>query len=105
MSGNAKGWSLKNEEKHQGWARIDTVLEEEDSRVLSQLVTSPSCAVKSALLTFFFFFFFATGFQVKKRIPQGFPRKQKLMLPQQLQPPLAKFCSGTNRSLPSAVYF
>lgn len=31
--------------------------------------------------------------------------KQKLMLSQQFQLPLAKFCSGTNRSLPSGVYF
>lgn len=31
--------------------------------------------------------------------------KQKLMLSQQFQPSLAKFCSGTNGSLPSGVCF
>lgn len=104
MSGNAKGWSLKTRRRSTRdgpgltlfWKR-----KIQGSCLSLWPDTSPSCAVKSVLLTIFF----ATGFQVKKRIPQSFPRKQKLMLPQQLQPPLAKFCSGTNRSLPSAVYF
>lgn len=40
MSGNAgRLWLKKQEDKHQGWARIGTALEEEGSRVLSQLVT------------------------------------------------------------------
>lgn len=40
MSGNAgRLWFEKQEDKHEGWARIRTALEEEPSRVLSQLVT------------------------------------------------------------------
>lgn len=104
MSGNAKGWSLKNRRRSPRDGPGLTLFWQrkiQGSCLSLWSDTSPSCAVKSVLLTIFF----ATGFQVKKKISQSFPRKQKLMLPQQLQPPLAKFCSGTNRSLPSAVYF
>lgn len=61
--------------------------------------TSPSRAVKSLPLLF------SNRIFRLKRNEHSFQMKQKLMISQQFQPSLAKFCSGTNESLPSGVYF
>lgn len=102
VSGNTgRLWLEKQQDKQQERASIHGALEEEGPSISSQLVTYS---------LFFLHFkiswiFFATGFQVKRKNKQSFQMKQKLMLSQQFQPSLAKFCSGTNGSLPSGVCF
>lgn len=102
VSGNAGRLQLeKQQDKQQGWASVHGALEEKGPSVLSQLVT---CSL-FVLCFKISWFFFATRFQVKRKNKQSFQMKQKLMLSQQFQPSLAKFCSGTNGSLPSGVCF
>lgn len=75
MSGNAGRLQFeKQEDKHQGWARICVVLEEEGSRVWLSLWpdTSPSHAVKSLLLSIFL----QRDFRLKRKIDTAFKRNR-----------------------------